>query len=128
MLINTTVILNHLFYTSVIFTNQLKLEKNLGLHLHQQIKQIVTFVKFRAGLSLGGSRHWKDVLETMTGERNLNASAILEYFQPLYDFLKQKNSERNPQNQTVPIVVGCILGGLLIIILGVYIYKKRMRK
>jgi hypothetical protein len=28
----------------------------------------------------------------MTGEREMNGSALLEYFQPLYEFLKEENS------------------------------------
>lgn len=45
----------------------------------------------RAGLSLGSSKHWSEALEAITGERVLNASAILEYFDPLYKYLKKAN-------------------------------------
>lgn len=48
---------------------------------------------YRAGLSLGSSRHWKDALEAITGERELSASAILEYFEPLHKYLKNENSK-----------------------------------
>ncbi|KAG5677065.1 hypothetical protein PVAND_006849 [Polypedilum vanderplanki] len=44
-------------------------------------------------LSLGASKHWSDVLETLTGERKLDASAFLEYFQPLQDWLIKTNEE-----------------------------------
>ncbi|RZC38944.1 hypothetical protein BDFB_007692, partial [Asbolus verrucosus] len=49
--------------------------------------------KLKDGLSLGASRHWSDVLEVITEERKLDASALLEYFQPLYEFLQQQNTE-----------------------------------
>ncbi|KAF2889091.1 hypothetical protein ILUMI_17082, partial [Ignelater luminosus] len=51
--------------------------------------------RLRAGLSLGASRHWKVVLKEITGESELSASAILEYFKPLYEFLKHENSKPN---------------------------------
>lgn len=45
----------------------------------------------RDGLKLGASKHWSDVLEVMTHERAISAVAIKEYFNPLYDFLKEEN-------------------------------------
>lgn len=47
---------------------------------------------FRAGLSLGASKHWSEALKKMTGETELDASAILEYFSPLYKYLVKENS------------------------------------
>lgn len=49
--------------------------------------------KLRAGLSLGLSKHWKKSLKEMTGEDDLSADAILEYFEPLYKFLKSHNEK-----------------------------------
>ncbi|XP_068150186.1 LOW QUALITY PROTEIN: angiotensin-converting enzyme-related protein [Drosophila tropicalis] len=43
-------------------------------------------------LSLGNSIHWKDALQEFTGETEMNPSALLEYFEPLYQWLKQENS------------------------------------
>ncbi|XP_043065240.1 LOW QUALITY PROTEIN: angiotensin-converting enzyme-related protein [Drosophila ficusphila] len=43
-------------------------------------------------LSKGKSRHWKEVLEEFTGETEMDPSALLEYFDPLYQWLKQENS------------------------------------
>lgn len=51
--------------------------------------------KLRAGLSLGSSKHWKKVLKELTGEDELSAGAILEYFKPLQEFLKAQNTESN---------------------------------
>ena len=47
------------------------------------------FLHFRAGLSLGSSKHWSFALKEMTGEEKLDASALLEYFQPLHDYLRE---------------------------------------
>ena len=49
----------------------------------------------RKMLSLGASVPWNDALEVMTGERQLDASALLEYFAPLYDWLKETNAKLN---------------------------------
>lgn len=35
------------------------------------------------GLKLGASEHWSVALETITGQKNITADAILEYFHPL---------------------------------------------
>jgi peptidyl-dipeptidase A len=43
-------------------------------------------------LEMGQSRPWPDALEAMTGERRMDASALLEYFQPLSEWL-----DRAPQ-------------------------------
>lgn len=42
-------------------------------------------------MKLGASKHWSKVLEEMTGESKINASALLEYFKPLKDFLVNEN-------------------------------------
>lgn len=42
---------------------------------------------FSDGLKLGASKHWSEVLKIMTGETELKADAILEYFQPLQQVL-----------------------------------------
>ena len=42
-------------------------------------------------LALGSSKPWPDALEVLTGERTLNADAILEYFQPIIEWLEESN-------------------------------------
>ncbi|XP_045527221.1 angiotensin-converting enzyme-like isoform X2 [Pieris brassicae] len=42
-------------------------------------------------LKLGSSRPWPDAMEALTGQRNMDASGVMEYFQPLYDWLKAEN-------------------------------------
>lgn len=47
--------------------------------------------KFMAMLKDGASRPWQDTLEKLTGTRQMDASAIVEYFQPLMGYLKEQN-------------------------------------
>lgn len=42
-------------------------------------------------LRLGASKPWPDALETLTGQRELDASALLQYYAPLYKWLKEDN-------------------------------------
>ena len=42
-------------------------------------------------LSLGASKPWQDALEQLTGQREMDATAILEYFQPLQKWLETEN-------------------------------------
>src|SRR5579871_2830232 len=46
--------------------------------------------KLHAMLALGVSKPWPEALNAMTGEDRADASAIIEYFQPLMDWLKQQ--------------------------------------
>ena len=43
-------------------------------------------------LMLGASRPWPDALEALTGERQMDASAILDYFAPLKKWLDEQNA------------------------------------
>ncbi len=45
-------------------------------------------------LALGRSRPWQDALEKLTGTRQMDATAIIEYFQPLMGWLEEQNSGR----------------------------------
>src|SRR5690606_17607763 len=47
--------------------------------------------RFREMLALGQSQPWQDTLEKLTGTRNMDASAIIEYFAPLRTWLAQQN-------------------------------------
>ena len=42
-------------------------------------------------LSLGQSKPWKDAMEVMDGQRKMDASALMEYFSPLHEWLKEQN-------------------------------------
>jgi peptidyl-dipeptidase A len=45
-------------------------------------------------LALGRSKPWQDALEKLTGQRQMDASALLEYFQPLMQWLDEQNRGR----------------------------------
>ncbi|CAL1532569.1 unnamed protein product [Lymnaea stagnalis] len=47
--------------------------------------------RIRQMLQLGSSRPWQDAMEVLTGQRNMDATALLEYFHPLLEFLKKEN-------------------------------------
>ncbi|KAF9415825.1 hypothetical protein HW555_006652 [Spodoptera exigua] len=42
-------------------------------------------------LQMGSSKPWQDAMEVLTGQRNMDASGVLEYFAPLHDWLKAEN-------------------------------------
>ncbi|HVH66623.1 MAG TPA: M2 family metallopeptidase [Gemmatimonadales bacterium] len=44
-----------------------------------------------AMLQLGASRPWPDALATLTGQRQMDATALLDYFQPLMVWLERQN-------------------------------------
>jgi len=47
--------------------------------------------KLQAMLKLGQSKPWPEALKAMTGEDRIDASAMIEYFQPLLTWLKEQN-------------------------------------
>ena len=47
--------------------------------------------KLEKMLALGQSRPWPDALEALTGQRQMDASALLEYFAPLQKWLDEQN-------------------------------------
>ncbi|MBK7251702.1 MAG: M2 family metallopeptidase [Gammaproteobacteria bacterium] len=48
--------------------------------------------RFAKVLSQGASQPWQDTLEQLTGTRQMDASALIEYFQPLSAWLKEQNA------------------------------------
>jgi peptidyl-dipeptidase A len=46
--------------------------------------------RLNAMLSLGASRPWQEALETLTGSKEMDATAILDYFAPLSSWLDQQ--------------------------------------
>ncbi|MGH8286275.1 MAG: M2 family metallopeptidase, partial [Steroidobacteraceae bacterium] len=47
--------------------------------------------RFGEMLALGQSQPWPDTFEKLTGTRQMDASAIIDYFQPLIGWLKEQN-------------------------------------
>jgi len=42
-------------------------------------------------LQMGQSKPWQDAMFELTGQRNLDATAILDYFAPLKKWLDEQN-------------------------------------
>ncbi len=47
--------------------------------------------KFQKMLAMGQSKPWPDALEVLTGQRQMDATAILDYFAPLQKWLDEQN-------------------------------------
>jgi peptidyl-dipeptidase A len=45
-------------------------------------------------MEMGMSRRWPDALEALTGQREVDASALVEYFEPLLAGLEEQNQGR----------------------------------
>ena len=50
--------------------------------------------RMQKALAMGASRPWPDVLEVLTGQREMDASAIADYFAPLKTWLDEQNRGR----------------------------------
>jgi peptidyl-dipeptidase A len=48
--------------------------------------------RFGAMLAAGASEPWQDTMEKLTGTREMDASAIIDYFAPLMAWLKEQNA------------------------------------
>jgi peptidyl-dipeptidase A len=48
--------------------------------------------RLQAMLAMGASKPWPEALAALTGEKQIDASALLEYFTPLTAWLKQQNA------------------------------------
>ena len=48
--------------------------------------------RLKKALAMGASRPWPEVLEELTGQREMDASAMADYFAPLKAWLDQQNS------------------------------------
>src|SRR5690606_3092881 len=47
--------------------------------------------RLNAMLEMGASRPWPDALQALTGKRQMDATAILDYFAPLQKWLDEQN-------------------------------------
>jgi peptidyl-dipeptidase A len=48
--------------------------------------------RLQAMLKMGSSRPWPEALEALTGSKQMDASAIIDYFAPLKEWLEKQNS------------------------------------
>jgi hypothetical protein len=44
-------------------------------------------------LQMGSSKPWPDAMEVLTGQRDMDATGLLDYFSPLADWLERDNRE-----------------------------------
>ncbi len=51
--------------------------------------------RFYAMMASGSSEPWQDALEKLTGTREMDATAIIDYFAPLMGYLKEQNTNRS---------------------------------
>ena len=51
--------------------------------------------RLNAMLELGASKPWPDALEAFTGTREMDGSAMISYFAPLMDWLKEENEGKS---------------------------------
>ena len=51
--------------------------------------------RFHAMMASGQSEPWQDALEKLTGTREMDATAIIDYFAPLMAYLKEQNAGRS---------------------------------
>ncbi|NNL87598.1 MAG: M2 family metallopeptidase [Marinicaulis sp.] len=49
---------------------------------------------FNAMLEMGAEKPWPEALEAFTGTREMDGSAVVEYFAPLMEWLQEQNAER----------------------------------
>lgn len=47
-------------------------------------------------LRLGSSKPWPEAMREITGQQHMDAKPIIDYFQPLIDWLKDQNKGDNP--------------------------------
>ena len=47
-----------------------------------------------AMLAIGASKPWPEAMEALTGQRRMDADAIIDYFQPLMTWLNEQNAGR----------------------------------
>ena len=50
--------------------------------------------RLQRALAMGASRPWPEVLEVLTGQREMDASAMADYFAPLKTWLDAQNQGR----------------------------------
>ncbi|CAG5117199.1 unnamed protein product, partial [Candidula unifasciata] len=49
--------------------------------------------KLRSMMKLGSSEPWWKLMESLTGEKNIDPGPMMEYFKPLFEFLKKKTEK-----------------------------------
>lgn len=64
------------------------------LHLGSVYNNKAAGDRLRRMLEMGQSRPWPEALEALTGEKRMDATAVLDYFAPLKKWLDEQNQKR----------------------------------
>lgn len=67
----------------------------LPLHRCSIYESAAAGKKLNAMLSMGVSKPWQDALEAMTGSRQMDATAIIDYFAPLKKYMDDELAKKN---------------------------------
>ncbi len=51
--------------------------------------------KLKAMMEMGASRPWQEAMQALTGQPDLDASAMVDYFAPVKEWLDEQNAERS---------------------------------
>lgn len=105
---------------------------------------LLTFNRNRELLQAGLSKPWRETLNATIGTDELDASAVLDYFKPLADYLDKQIEdasgdvgwvstfedwyEEPPGDNTVPIIVGSVLGAVIVVVIVAYFVGRRATK
>ena len=78
---------------SIEFINSMPVDLGLLNHRVPLTAEIITGspAKLNDMLAMGKSQPWPDALQAMTGQRQIDATAIIDYFAPLKTWLDDKN-------------------------------------
>lgn len=57
------------------------------------VYKTIKLFNFRKMLKLGASKHWSYALRGLSGEKEVKADPIFEYFEPLIKWLQIENSK-----------------------------------
>ena len=52
-------------------------------------------IRLNEMLAMGVSKPWPEALEALTGEKQMDASALADYFAPLKTWLDEQNKKNN---------------------------------
>jgi peptidyl-dipeptidase A len=63
---------------------------SLPLHRCSIYESAVAGTRLNAMLAMGQSRPWQEALEALTGAKQMDATAILDYFSPLSTWLDEQ--------------------------------------
>lgn len=58
---------------------------------------------YRDALRMGYIKPWTEVAESLTGYSKISSEPLLEYFQPLYEYLKKENERAEKEERGHPV-------------------------